>query len=56
MNIHKNRPPRSFGLLYVFHCFNISKHIGISVLSFIISISCFFLARFLKIIAPGVEF
>ena len=26
---------------YIFHCFNISKHISISVLFFIISVSCF---------------
>ena len=37
------------------HCFNISKHISISVLFFIISISCFVFsfAGFLKIIASG---
>ena len=38
----------------MFHCFNISKHISISVLSFIISVSCFVIfAGFLKIIALG---
>ena len=42
--------------LYMFHCFNISKHISISVLFFIISVSCFvgFFAAFLKIIATRV--
>ena len=42
---------------YMFHCFNISNHmiIGISVLFFIISISCFvgFFAGFLKIKCPA---
>ena len=39
------------------HCFHISKHISISVLFFIISVSCFVVfAGFLKIIAPGVGF
>ena len=38
----------------MFHCLKISKHISISVLFFIVSISCFvFFAGFLKIIAPG---
>ena len=38
----------------MFHCFNISKHISISVLFFIISVSCsVFFAGFLKIIALG---
>ena len=36
----------------MFHCFNISKHISISVLFFIISVSCFFAGN-LKIIVPG---
>ena len=61
-NIHKSHPSRSFGL-YMFHyfnisnCFNISKHISISVLFFIISVSCVvFFAGVLKIIAPGVGF
>ena len=41
----------------MFHCFHISKHVSISVLFFIISVSCFvFFAGFLKIIAPGVGF
>ena len=37
---------------------NISKHISISVLSFIISVLCFvgLFAAFLKIITPGVGF
>ena len=45
-------------VFYMFHCFNISKHISISVLFlFIISVSCFvFFAGFLKIIAQGVGF
>ena len=45
-------------VFYKFYCFNISKHISISVLFFfIISVSCFvFFAGFLKIITPGVEF
>ena len=31
----------------MFHCFNISKHISISVLFFVTSVSCFvFFARF----------
>ena len=52
LNIHKSHPPRSFGL-YMFHCFNISKPISISVLFFIISILCVvFFAGFLKILAP----
>ena len=51
MNVHKNHPPTIFGF-YMFHCFNISEHISISVLFFIISISCIF-AGFLKIIVPG---
>ena len=40
---------------YMFHCFNISKHIRISVLFFIISVSYFVgvFAVFLKIIVPG---
>ena len=39
------------------HCFNISKHISISVLFFRISISCFVdFAGFFKIIAHGVGF
>ena len=40
----------------MFHCFNISKHISISVLFFLISVSCFvgFFAGFLKVIAPRV--
>ena len=40
---------------YMFDCFNISEHISISVLFFIISVSCFvgFFAVFLKIIAQG---
>ena len=39
----------------MFHCFNISKHISISVLFFIISafMFCIFLAGILKIIDPG---
>ena len=38
----------------MFHCFNISKHISISVLFFKISVSCFvFFAGFLKIIVRG---
>ena len=40
LNIHKSHPPRSFGLLYI-SLFYISKHISISVLFFIISVSCF---------------
>ena len=43
----------------MFHLFNVSKHISISVLFFIISILCFvgvFFAGFLKIIAPGWDF
>ena len=41
----------------MFHCFNISKQISISVLFFIISVSCFvvFFAAFLKIIVPRVR-
>ena len=40
---------------YMFHCFNISKHISVSVLFFTISISSFmFLCWILKIVAPGV--
>ena len=40
---------------YMFHCFNISKHISISILFFIISVLCFvgFFAGFFKIIAQG---
>ena len=43
---------------YMFHCFNISKHISIPVLFFTISVSCFveIFAAFKKIIAPGVGF
>ena len=38
----------------MFHCFNISKYISISVMFFITSVSCFvFFVGFLKIIAPG---
>ena len=39
----------------MFHSLNISKHISISVLFFIIYVLCFF-AGFLKIIAPGMGF
>ena len=40
---------------YIFHCFNISKHISISVPFFIISFSCVvFFTGFLKIITLGV--
>ena len=40
---------------YMYH--NISKHISILVLFFVISVSCFvFFAGFLKIIAPRVGF
>ena len=41
----------------MFHYFNISKHISISVLFFLFSILCFvFFGGFLKIIATGVGF
>ena len=30
LDIHKSHPPRRVGL-FMFHCFNISKHISISV-------------------------
>ena len=33
LNIHKGHPPRSFDF-YMFHCFNITKHISTSVLFF----------------------
>ena len=51
LNTHKSHPPRSFGL-FMFHCCNISKHISISVLFYIISVSCFvfFLLDCFKII------
>ena len=44
--------------VYMFHCFNISKHISMSALFVIIvSVSCFVLfAGFLKIIIPGAGF
>ena len=38
---------------YMFHCFNISKHIIISVLFFITSVLCCFFAGVLKITAGG---
>ena len=41
---------------YMFHCFNISKHIIISVLFFITSVLCCFFAGVLKITAGGVGF
>ena len=42
LNIRKSHPSRSFGpLYYMFHCFNISRHISISVQFFIISVSSF---------------
>ena len=43
LNIYESHTLRSFDF-YMFHCFNISKHISISVL---------FFAGFLKIIGPG---
>ena len=53
LSICKSHPPRSFGL-FMFHCFNISKHISISVLFYTISVSCFvfFLLDCFKIIQP----
>ena len=44
---------------YMFHCFNISKHISISVLFLIISVSCFVGGGgccIFKIIATGMGF
>ena len=41
---------------YMFHCFNISKHISISVLFFITSVSCFvFIWWIYENNCPGVE-
>ena len=56
LNIHKSHLLRSFGLSYV-SLFNISKHIGISVLFFIvISVSCFvFFCWIFENICPGVR-
>ena len=52
LNIHESHPPRIFGLLY-FHCFNICKHISISVMFFIISVSCFVFCRIFENNCPG---
>ena len=51
LSIHKIHPPTSFGL-FMFHCFNISKHISISALFYIISVLSFvfFLLDCFKII------
>ena len=41
----------------MFHCFDISKHISVSVLFFTISVSCYlFLCWIFEIIAQGVGF
>ena len=51
--IHKSHPPRSFDF-HMFHCSNISKHISVSMLFFIISISCFvFFCWIFKNNCPG---